>query len=218
MAQTTEGAKKSRARRAGVSVVELVAKEAAGLKWCYKCKQFVPRAEFCSDCTRHDGLACVCGPCRRVKVRKPFKPGINPVTGKPGPAPKAYVGRDGDKKQARYQVNLEVLTGRIPSPNSLPCDSCGHIGDGKRHEYHHHLGYEAKHHLDVIPLCSTCHATERLLTNCKRGHLMSGDNVGISGGRRFCLECRRLRDRGRRDAEFWRNYRKRRKEFPRSAK
>ena len=36
----------------------------------------------------------------------------------------------------------------------------GHKGEGRRHEYHHHLGYAAEHHYDVIVLCSICHRSE----------------------------------------------------------
>lgn len=84
-----------------------------------------------------------------------FKP-VNPLTGRPGPAPKPA--RDGDKKQARQRVNVEVRTGRRPHPNALPCVDCGHVWcEGqRRHEYDHYLGYEGTHHLDVEPVCTKC--------------------------------------------------------------
>lgn len=83
--------------------------------------------------------------------------GVNRITGRPGPAPRPP--RDGDRKQARQRVNVEVRTGRRPHPNTLPCVDCGHVwheGD-KRHEYDHYLGYAAEHHLDVEPVCTVCH-------------------------------------------------------------
>ena len=49
--------------------------------------------------------------------------GNNPITGRPGPAPKPP--RDGDRKQARQRINVEVQAGRRPHPNSLPCTDCG---------------------------------------------------------------------------------------------
>lgn len=100
--------------------------------------------------------------------------GINPSTGRPGPAP--HPARDGDRVQARQRINVEVRTGRRPHPNTLPCVDCGHVwkpGE-RRHEYDHHLGYAPEHHLDVEPVCTTCHALrdspKKRATHCLRGH------------------------------------------------
>lgn len=136
--------------------------------------------------------------------------GINELTGLPGPAPNPP--RDGDAVQARQRINVEVRTGRRPHPNTLPCSDCGHLwAEGeRRHEYDHHMGYNSEHHLDVQPVCTTCHAKRHGKQECPRGHSMNGDNSGIAAnGRRFCRECRRMRDRGRRDAAYWRAYRAR---------
>jgi hypothetical protein len=83
--------------------------------------------------------------------------GVNPTTGRPGPAPKPP--RDGDKEQARQRVNVEVRTGRRPHPNALPCTDCGHVWSTgeRRHEYDHHHGYAAAHHYDVESVCTVCH-------------------------------------------------------------
>jgi hypothetical protein len=67
--------------------------------------------------------------------------------------------RDDDRAQARQRVNVEVRSGRRDHPNTLPCTDCGHqwrTGE-RRHEYDHHLGYAAANHLDVEPVCTTCH-------------------------------------------------------------
>jgi len=83
--------------------------------------------------------------------------GVNPITGKPGPAPNPP--RDGDKKQARQRINVEVRTGHRPHPNTIACVDCGHewkAGE-RRHEYDHHKGYAPEHHLDVEPVCTVCH-------------------------------------------------------------
>ncbi len=143
--------------------------------------------------------------------------GVNPVTGRPGPTPKPS--RDGDKIQARQRVNVEVRTGRRPHPNSLPCSLCGHVHrlGGARHEYHHHLGYAPENHLKVVPVCSRCHAntegTRSDRARCEHGHEYTPENTGTKpNGTRFCRECRRIHDRGRRNAAFWREYRLRKKE------
>ena len=139
--------------------------------------------------------------------------GNNPITGRPGPAPKPP--RDGDRKQARQRINVEVRTGHRPHPNTLPCVDCGHVWTpGKRHhEYDHYLGYTADHHLDVMPRCTKCHAKREgkaIATACIHGHVFTPENTGFkANGTRFCKECRRIFDRTKRgrDAAFWRKYR-----------
>lgn len=126
------------------------------------------------------------------------------VTGirKYGPDP--HPPRDGDKIQARQRINVEVRTGRRPHPNTLPCCDCGHIwlkGE-RRHDYDHYLGYAAEHHYDVQPVCTLCHAARDSVkvrqTMCVRGHEYTEENTGRkANGNRFCLECRRARDRAR---------------------
>lgn len=139
--------------------------------------------------------------------------GVNPATGRPGPA--ALPPRDGDKEQARQRINVEVRTGRRPHPNSLPCTDCGHVwfkGE-RRHEYDHHLGYAPEHHLDVEPVCTTCHHArddaKAQQTHCAHGHEFTPENtIRKSNGCRQCRACKQAYDRGRRDAAWWREYRK----------
>lgn len=138
--------------------------------------------------------------------------GINPVTGRPGPAPDAA--RDGDKKQARQRINVEVKNGIRQHPNAIPCQDCGHVwahGE-RRHEYDHYMGYAAKHHGDVQSVCTRCHkardSAKAKQTHCLRGHEFTQNNTGRkTNGTRFCRECHHLYDRGRRDATYWRDYR-----------
>jgi hypothetical protein len=111
--------------------------------------------------------------------------------------------RDDDKVQARQRVNVEVKAGRRPHPNALPCTDCGHVwkpGE-RRHEYDHHLGYAAEHHLHVQAVCTTCHARRSEASpTCQRGHAWSEDNTMVTPqGRRVCRACRRLREAGRRE-------------------
>ena len=122
-----------------------------------------------------------------------------------GPPP--HPPRDGDKVQARQRVNVEVRTGRRPHPNTLACTDCGHAwkpGE-RRHEYDHHLGYAAGHHLDVQPVCTRCHArrdsSRANATHCVNGHEFTLENTirrtRATGGR-ACRECSRAHDRRRR--------------------
>lgn len=149
-------------------------------------------------------------PPHRPQVEGCVMPGVNSLTGRPGPAPNPP--RSGDKKQARQRINLEVKNGRRPHPNALPCVDCGHLwrpGE-RRHEYHHHKGYAAEHHYDVEAVCTRCHARRDHgeITHCIRGHAYTPENtVRKSNGTRSCRECRRMRDRARHDAAFWRTRR-----------
>jgi hypothetical protein len=136
-----------------------------------------------------------------------------------GPPP--LPSRDGDKKQARQRINVEVRTGRRPHPNSLACVQCGHTWQPgeRRHEYDHHLGYAAEHHYEVQPLCTRCHTAKdsekAQRTHCIKGHEFTLENTGRKpNGTRFCRTCHREFDKSRRNAEFWRAYRLTRKGKP----
>jgi hypothetical protein len=67
--------------------------------------------------------------------------------------------RDGDKQQARMRIAREVRRGALPRANTVPCVDCGHVWEagGSRHEYDHHLGYDADDHDAVESVCSRCH-------------------------------------------------------------
>lgn len=184
------------------------------VKRCNVCRLEKPLNEFNRDCTRTDGLSPKCRECQRSLSRRLYKP-IPEYLRKPmGPVPNR---RDGDKLQARASVNRLIRYGKIPSPSEVPCSQCKHCGDDRKHEYHHHNGYSAEHHLDVIVLCSKCHHHQPDMkaskTHCKRGHEFTSDNTGRKpNGNRFCVACRRLNDHPNRDAAYWRAYRIARKE------
>lgn len=132
--------------------------------------------------------------------------------------------RDGDRRQSVGRVNYFVEIGILPHPSILPCVDCGHVvreGEPRRmrHEYDHARGYDGRNQEYVEVRCGPCHHLRHRKTYCKNGHLLSGKNLGFSTvirngrktERRLCLPCRRIRDRGRRDAAYWRAYRIRRK-------
>ena len=48
-------------------------------------------------------------------------------------------------------------------------------------------------------------------THCPQGHPYDAENTNHRRGRRYCRACERARDRGRRDATYWRDYRAKRK-------
>lgn len=128
-------------------------------KWCTACKTNHPLSEFGRDRTRGDGFAARCLSSRRSGRPRGWRgrAPVNPATGRPGPIPSPA--RDGDKRQARQRINVEVRTGRRTHPNLIPCADCGHAWSAgeRRHEYDHHRGYAAQHHLSVEAVCTTCH-------------------------------------------------------------
>lgn len=151
MPGTREGVIRAHAGRLGMTMEEYRGHVAAGEKWCTGCKAWHRRALFATDRSRGDGLAAMCAVARRRIYR-------SRATGAPMGTP-PMPPRDGDAEQARQRVNVLVRTGRLPRPNDLPCADCGHVwAEGeRRHEYDHHLGYGAAHHLDVEAVCTTCH-------------------------------------------------------------
>lgn len=142
-----EGTIKVAAGRCGLSLKEYVARIADGLKRCTICAEWLPVENFYKDRSRSDGLAAQCKTCKKVIWRRKSM-----MRG-----PSRIEPREGDAKQARRRINADVEKRLRPNPNDLYCALCGHKGDDKRHEYHHHMGYGNDHHNDVLPLCSTCH-------------------------------------------------------------
>lgn len=68
-------------------------------------------------------------------------------------AQNAYNVRERAKRGARAVVNNAITEGRLVRASELPCSHCC----GQAAEYHHHLGYEPEHVMDVTPLCVECH-------------------------------------------------------------
>ena len=68
-------------------------------------------------------------------------------------AQKRYFIRYPECYKARYATNNAITAGKLPRPDTLQCHYCPKPAK----EYHHYLGYEAKHALDVVPACKTCH-------------------------------------------------------------
>lgn len=153
MAGTAAGAMKRAATLRGMTIQEYKLR-AITEKWCTACREWHPRAQFNPDASRWDGLSAACGAARRAR----YQPRPRTVQRTLVPL-RRVAARDGDVKQARRTVNAHVEAGRWPAPASLPCVDCGHVwSDGeRRHEYDHHLGYAAKHHESVEPVCTTCH-------------------------------------------------------------
>lgn len=68
-----------------------------------------------------------------------------------------YARRNRAKSQAHSAVRKAVFFGKIVKPKT--CEKCG-AGRCKL-DGHHHNGYAPEHRLDVVFVCSRCHAAER---------------------------------------------------------
>jgi len=133
------GAVKTAARKTGVDLDRYIERVAGGEKWCTGCGTWQARNAFVADRSRWDGVSASCLESKRGRPR-----------GR----------RDPDRELARRAVAVAVRFKKIPRPNELACVDCGHtwIEGERRHEYDHYLGYDVKSHLDVQPVCTTCHA------------------------------------------------------------
>ena len=153
MAGTAEGARRTAAKRLGMTEAEYVSMQESGLKHCLLCREWHPIDHFAKDKSRADGMTAACRQSKNRKARERYTP-----SDAPPPRGRSFVAaRSGDKRQARRRVNYLVDAGLLPNPNSVPCTDCGHLGSDKRHEYDHYLGYASQHHEDVQPVCSSCH-------------------------------------------------------------
>jgi len=151
-----EGVRRAAAARIGVTIEEYERRLAEGERWCSGCKAWHPLDAFTRDGSRGDGLARACRDVQSKRGKERYVPVPVAERKSPGPAPQPP--RDGDVRQARERVALLVRTGRLPRPGTRPCADCGHLGDDRRHEYDHRLGYGGGHHEDVEPVCTVCHA------------------------------------------------------------
>ena len=135
---SAEGALKAAAARTGYTVTEYLDKLNAGLRWCFRDQDWEPVANFGKDTSRSDGIARSCLRSRRVKKR------MRRILA----APSAKV-----HNQATNAVRVAIARGELPRPGDAQCADCGRAAQ----QYHHHLGYDQPHWLDVIALCRSCH-------------------------------------------------------------
>lgn len=136
-------------------------------KQCCKCKQVFPLTYFWKARYRKDGLQSTCKTCQRDYAKKYAQTENGEVIlrnrniryrqtpkGKNSNNARSqrYKHRNPLKTKARSAVAHAVRAGKLPHPTILNC-TCGHFAQ----EYHHHKGYAPEHHLDVVPICVSCH-------------------------------------------------------------
>jgi aspartate carbamoyltransferase regulatory subunit len=59
-----------------------------------------------------------------------------------------------ERMLARGRVSNAVRVGKLPHVSTQNCVYCGK----QAIQYHHYLGYEREHTLDVLPVCRSCHS------------------------------------------------------------
>ena len=91
------GVEKTAARRIGVTHEAYRLRLAQGELWCTNCKAWHPREAFGSDVTRKCKKDAHCRQSRSTgnPIGWHGRPSINPLTGKPGPAPGTRMNRRG---------------------------------------------------------------------------------------------------------------------------
>lgn len=88
-----------------------------------------------------------------------------------------FMKKNPQKRRAWGAVWTEISAGRMLPAKKRKCHACG----ANASHYHHHKGYDEIHKLDVIPLCSWCHATDHVeKTNEKRRILRKSCQRGLA--------------------------------------
>lgn len=170
-------------RYSNLQKVEVIEKQ-CGSKTCRRSGQLLPVSEFNRQTTSLDGYAPVCRECANKRLskqrandpnnkektnayaryfRKTPKGRINDQRGKKKyrQSEKGRLNdmrrrqRDKHKMRARYALNRAVSVGKLFPATECECFICGNPAK----EYHHYLGYEPEHYLDVKPVCKKCHAS-----------------------------------------------------------
>jgi hypothetical protein len=58
-----------------------------------------------------------------------------------------------EQVRARKAIKIAIAAKKIQRPSGYKCRFCFSIAE----HFHHHLGYEKEHRLDVQPVCVKCH-------------------------------------------------------------
>lgn len=149
------------------------------MKPCKRCGKIKPLSEFYSHKMMADGHLSFCKTCKKSEARTNYGENITDVewlkeerlrcrikmdayrkSGRAKPttqaAREAWAKKNPEKIRAQRLANYAIRIGHIKKRKV--CSKCG--ADGKRMEKHH-PDYDKP--LDVVWLCATCHAKERIL-------------------------------------------------------
>lgn len=137
-------------------------------KCCNHCKKTKDITEFHRHCHHKDGHRNICRVCAIAEVVKYQRTRKGRIvhraairrysltrSGKNSnhKACKKFRIYNPEKLRAKEAVNYEVRKGRMSKAKTLRCVCCRR----KAKQYHHYLGYESEHWLDVVPVCQRHH-------------------------------------------------------------
>lgn len=142
-----------------------------GLKQCQKCGTVKPFDDFyvmkdgavpsiCKDCSKayaktQEGKEIA----KRYYQSPRRKAAVKEYTSRPdvkrriNDNHKWYAKDNPDKSSARRAVGDAIKSNKMPPAKYCKCVICNQ----QARDYHHYLGYDRCHRLDVIPVCRTCH-------------------------------------------------------------
>lgn len=66
---------------------------------------------------------------------------------------KKYLALHPKRYKARCLIGNAIQSGKVPRAKTLQCHYCPE----QAVQYHHYLGYEPEHWLDIVPVCRKCH-------------------------------------------------------------
>jgi len=142
--------------------------EANAAKQCTKCNTIKPLSEFYKHPTCKYGCAAECRQCTKQRMkayhqtkrgkqvtRKALKRYRKTIEGKAKEKQyyDEYTQKHPMRIKAKNAIRIAVKTGKILKASAYKCFYCEKQG----RDYHHHKGYACENHLNVIPLCSSCH-------------------------------------------------------------
>lgn len=126
--------------------------EVPATKRCARCKLNKSSSDFSFERTSRDGLQGYCKSCKSLIVSIWSKTREGKASKRKADARQRA--KNPHKIKARNAVNRAIRQGRLRPPTTLKCAYCD---DHPGNQYHHHLGYDPEHWLDVIAVCIPCH-------------------------------------------------------------
>ncbi len=125
------------------------------MKRCVVCKKDKIIEDFYKNRTQKDGRDNRCKSCQKKYDTSPVKQEYRKKYEKSENrklARKRFLQEHPLQIKAKWAVHQMTRTGKLPKAKTLKCVYCGKQAS----QYHHWLGYQPEHWLDVVPACKLC--------------------------------------------------------------